>query len=198
MTSGVTERDRAKADRQAAILHEAARLFADRGFSGVSLEELGAAVGVSGPALYRHFANKQALLGAILVGVSERLLAGGRGVVERGGPPADQLRALIAFHVDFALSDADVIRVQDRDLASLSDEDRHSVRRLQREYVEVWIGILSALHPDRGRDELRVRAHACFGLINSTPHSVRALREEPGDGQVRGILESMALAALTA
>lgn len=198
MTSGVTERDRAKADRQAAILHEAARLFADRGFSGVSLEELGAAVGVSGPALYRHFANKQALLGAILVGVSERLLAGGRGVVERGGPPADQLRALIAFHVDFALSDADVIRVQDRDLASLSDEDRHSVRRLQREYVEVWIGILSALHPDRGRDELRVRAHACFGLINSTPHSVRALRDEPGDGQVRGILESMALAALTA
>jgi hypothetical protein len=60
----------------------------------------------------------------------------------------------------------------------------------------VWIGILSALHPDRGRDELRVRAHACFGLINSTPHSVRALRDEPGDGQVRGILESMALAAL--
>ena len=197
MTSGVTERDRAKADRQAAILHEAARLFAERGFSGVSLEELGAAVGVSGPALYRHFANKQALLGAILVGVSERLLAGGRGVVARGGAPADQLRALIAFHVDFALSDADVIRVQDRDLASLSDDDRHSVRRLQREYVEVWIGILSALHPDRGREELRVRAHACFGLINSTPHSVRALREEPGDGQVRRVLESMAQAALS-
>ena len=40
MTSGATERDRAKADRQAAILHEAARLFAERGFSGVSLEEL--------------------------------------------------------------------------------------------------------------------------------------------------------------
>ncbi|WP_374312254.1 TetR/AcrR family transcriptional regulator [Microbacterium sp.] len=197
MTSGVTERDRAKADRQAAILHEAARLFAERGFSGVSLEELGAAVGVSGPALYRHFANKQALLGAILVGVSERLLAGGRGVVAGGGSPADQLRALIGFHVDFALSDADVIRVQDRDLASLSDDDRHSVRRLQREYVEVWIGILSALHPDRGREDLRVRAHACFGLINSTPHSVRALREEPRDGQVRGVLETMALAALT-
>jgi AcrR family transcriptional regulator len=198
MTSGVTERDRAKADRQAAILHEAARLFAERGFSGVSLEELGAAVGVSGPALYRHFANKQALLGAILVGVSERLLAGGRGVVAGGGSPADQLRALIGFHVDFALSDADVIRVQDRDLASLSDDDRHSVRRLQREYVEVWIGILSALHPDRGREDLRVRAHACFGLINSTPHSVRALRARPGDDAVRSILESMAHAALVA
>jgi AcrR family transcriptional regulator len=198
MTSGVTERGRAKADRQAAILHEAARLFAERGFSGVSLEDLGAAVGVSGPALYRHFANKQALLGAILVGVSERLLAGGRRVVAQSAQPIEQLRALIAFHVDFALTDADVIRVQDRDLASLSDDDRYSVRRLQREYVEVWMAILAQLHPDRPDDELRVRAHACFGLINSTPHSLRALRDRPRDGDVRAILESMARAALTA
>ncbi|GAB2836624.1 TetR/AcrR family transcriptional regulator [Microbacterium insulae] len=197
MTSGVTERDRAKADRQAAILSEAARLFAERGFSGVSLEELGAAVGVSGPALYRHFANKQALLGAILVGVSERLLAGGRRVTTEHSSPLHQLEAIVAFHVDFALSDADVIRVQDRDLPSLSEEDRHTVRRLQREYIEVWVGILSALHPARSETDLRVRAHACFGLINSTPHSVRAQRTRPSDSAVRSILESMALAALT-
>ena len=197
MTSGVTERDRAKADRQAAILHEAARLFAERGYSGVSLEDLGAAVGVSGPAVYRHFENKQALLGAILVRVSERLRAGGRAVVEAGGAPEEQLRAIIAFHVDFALADADVIRVQDRDLASLRDDDRHTVRRLQREYVEQWIGILSRVHPERSESDLRVRAHACFGLINSTPHSSRGLRGAPADSTVRAILESMAFAALT-
>lgn len=198
MTSGVTERDRAKADRQAAILHEAARLFAERGYSGVSLEDLGAAVGVSGPAVYRHFENKQALLGAILVGVSQRLRAGGRAVVDTGGAPEEQLRSIIAFHVDFALADADVIRVQDRDLASLRDDDRHTVRRLQREYVELWIGILADLHPDHGENDLRVRAHACFGLINSTPYSSRGLRGAPADRTVRSILESMAFAALTA
>jgi AcrR family transcriptional regulator len=198
MARGLTERGRAKADRQTALLKEAARLFAARGFSGVSLEELGAAVGVSGPAVYRHFANKQALLGAILVSVSERLLSGGRAVVESGEPPLDQLRALIEFHVAFALADADVIRVQDRDLASLADEDRHAVRRLQREYVELWIGVLAAVHPDRPVNDLRVRAHACFGLINSTPHSVRALRDAPADEDVSQILESMALAALAA
>ena len=197
MTSGLTERDRAKADRQAAILHEAARLFAERGFSGVSLEDLGAAVGVSGPAVYRHFANKQALLGAILVGVSERLLAGGQEVLGRSDDPQEQLRGLVAFHVDFALSDADVIRVQDRDLASLSDEDRNRVRRLQREYVELWMGVLARLQPDRAESDLRVRAHACFGLINSTPHSMRGARQTASDRAVRPILESMALAALT-
>jgi len=198
MARGLTERGRAKADRQTALLKEAARLFAARGFSGVSLEELGAAVGVSGPAVYRHFANKQALLGAILVSVSERLLSGGRAVVESGEPPLEQLRALIEFHVAFALADADVIRVQDRDLASLADEDRHAVRRLQREYVELWIEVLAAVHPDHPVNDLRVRAHACFGLINSTPHSVRALRDAPADEDVSQILESMALAALTA
>lgn len=197
MPRGVTERGRAKADRHAAILQEAAALFAERGFSGVSLEDIGSAVGVSGPALYRHFTNKQALLGAILVEVSERLLAGGRAVVAAHDDAGQRLRAIVAFHVDFALRDADVIRVQDRDLASLSDEDRHTVRRLQREYVEVWIGVLTAVHPDRDEDDLRVRAHACFGLINSTPHSVRALRSRPGDRDVRGILQTMALAALT-
>ena len=197
MTSGITERDRAKADRQAAILHEAARLFAERGYSGVSLEDLGAAVGVSGPAVYRHFENKQALLGAILVRVSERLRAGGRAVVDAGGTPEEQLHAIIAFHVDFALADADVIRVQDRDLASLREEDRHTVRRLQREYVELWIGILSGLHASHSQSDLRVRAHACFGLINSTPYSSRGLRGTPADSTVRGILESMAYAALT-
>jgi AcrR family transcriptional regulator len=198
MTSGVTERDRAKAERQAAILHEAARLFAERGFSGVSLEEIGAAVGVSGPAVYRHFANKQALLGAILVRVSERLLSGGQQVVGTNGSPASRLESLIRFHVDFALTDADVIRVQDRDLASLSDADRHSVRRLQREYVELWTKVLAGIHPARPEADLRVRAHACFGLINSTPHSMRTLRSSPADSTVRGILESMAHSALTA
>lgn len=198
MTSGVTDRDRAKADRQAAILQEAARLFAERGFSGVSLEELGGAVGVSGPAVYRHFANKQALLGAILVRVSERLLRGGRQVIAENDSAPARLNALIRFHVDFALADADVIRVQDRDLASLSDDDRHTVRRLQREYVELWMAVLADLHPTRSEADLRVRAHACFGLINSTPHSVRRVRAAPADSTVRGILESMASSALTA
>jgi len=91
-----------------------------------------------------------------------------------------------------------VIRVQDRDLASLSEDDRHQVRRLQREYVELWMAVLAELHPTRSEADLRVRAHACFGLINSTPHSVRRVRASPSDSTVRGILESMAKSALTA
>ncbi len=193
-----TPRVRAKADRQAALLREAARLFAARGFDGVSLEDLGASVGVTGPAIYRHFSSKRALLGAILVRVSEELLDGGRTVEEETPDPTERLDRLIAFHVDFALSGADVIRVHDRELGSLSDADRRTVRTLQRTYVALWVDVLAQLHPERPRDDLRVRAHANFGLINSTSYSLRGVGDALPDGAVRGIIESMARAALAA
>jgi AcrR family transcriptional regulator len=190
VTEPVTLRSRAKADRRQALLDAAAALFAERGFTRVSLEDLGAAVGVSGPAVYRHFEGKQAVLGALLVGVSEGLATGGEGVVERATSDTAALSELIAFHVDFALSNANVIRVQDRDLDSLTEADRHSVRALQRSYVELWVDVLGRLQPDEDRTALRTRAHATFGLINSTPHSGRT-------NDTRPILERMALAALT-
>lgn len=193
-----TPRERAKADRHEALLRAAAALFAENGFDGVSLEDLGAAVGITGPAVYRHFASKRALLGRILLRASEDLLTGGRAVSAAHDDADGRLRGLISFHVDFALDAADVIRVQDRDLARLDEEDRHRVRRLQREYVEIWTDVLSDLHPHRSPGDLRVRAHAGFGLINSTPHSVRGLRDAPDDEAVRALLATMAHAALAA
>ncbi len=197
-----TDRSRAKASRRHSIVHAAAALFAERGFAGVSLEEIGAEVGISGPGLYRHFASKQALLAAVLTEASDGLLAGGRAVLADARPAhlssdgGEALRALIHFHVDFALGNADVIVVQDHDMASLTEGDRHTVRRVQREYVESWVAVLAGLWPDRARSELRVRAHAAFGLLNSTPHSARIHGGPPADDVVRGVLEEMAWRSL--
>lgn len=185
----MTTRARAKADRRAALLAAAARLFAERGFERVTLEDIGGAAGISGPAVYRHFAGKQAVLAAILLDASEGLLAGGRDVVGSHPDAAATLRELIAFHVEFAVSNAAVIRVQDRDLDSLADPDRRRVRALQRTYVELWVEVLARLDPSAPVATLRSRAHAGFGLMNSTPHSTTASRD---------LLAAMALAALRA
>lgn len=190
-TSG-TARGRAKAERRAALLTAAARLFALRGFEGVSMEDLGAAAGVSGPAVYRHFPGKHAVLASLLGGVSAELLDGGRTVVDQAADDEAALRGLVAFHVEFALADPDVIRVQDRDLEQLAEHDRRSVRTLQRRYVELWVDVLARLDPAADRPELRLRAHATFGLLNSTPHSARALPRT----RVEALLAEMALAAL--
>ncbi|UOQ89572.1 TetR/AcrR family transcriptional regulator [Agromyces endophyticus] len=192
----LTERGRQKADRRAAILAAAATLFAERGYAGVTIEDLGTAVGVSGPAVYRHFSGKAAVLAAILEGASRALLDGAERVLGEASAPDDALRALIAHHVDFALGEADVILVQDRELEQLDRGARHEVRLLQRRYVENWVDVLSRLRPDRAEAELRVRAHAAFGLLNSTPHSARIPGRRPAEGTVRGILEEMAWASL--
>ncbi|MGV8884770.1 MAG: TetR/AcrR family transcriptional regulator [Microbacteriaceae bacterium] len=189
----LTARSIAKADRRQALLDAAARLYAERGFTRVSLEDLGAAVGVSGPAVYRHFDGKQAVLAALLIEVSESLVEGGRHVIAAAPDSRAALDALIAFHVEFALSNSDVIVVQDRDLASLLDADNQTVRRLQRTYIDAWVDVLADIHPHAARADLRIRARATFGLINSTPHSARTAPRP----SVRTLLTAMALAALT-
>src|ERR1700710_2438438 len=189
-----TSRERAKADRRSALLHAAAKLFAERGFERVSLEDLGAAVGISGPAVYRHFPSKQAVLAALLIDVSRELVGGADSVISGASAPAAALRELIAFHVEFAITNPDVIVVQDRDLASLADDDRQTVRYLQRSYIESWVGVLADLDSSVPVGELRIRSRATFGLINSTPHSARTSSR----ASVRTLFESMALAALTA
>ncbi|MGO4385232.1 SACE_7040 family transcriptional regulator [Specibacter sp. RAF43] len=191
-----TKRSQAKANRRQVLLDAAATLFAQRGFNGVSIEDLGQAAGVSGPAVYRHFSGKQALLGALLVGVSEDLLAGGRDVMGRAHEDATALRELIAFQVNFALAKPDVIRVQDRDLDSLSPADRNRVRSLQRGYVELWVDVLGRLSPGRDTTVLRIQAHAVFGLINSTPHSVHMHGRPVGTAVAGPVLEAMAWAGL--
>ncbi|MGW8483675.1 TetR/AcrR family transcriptional regulator [Microbacterium sp. NPDC055903] len=195
MTTPITPRDRAKAERSDALLRAAAGLFAERGFSGVSLEDIGAAVGVSGPAVYRHFAGKQALLGALLIGVSRELVERGTSVSTSCAEGEERMRALIRFHVDFAVGNAEVIRVQDRDLAHLTDADRAEVRRLQRAYIDLWIAALAPLC-DAETDELRLRVQAGFGLINSTPHSTRSAARRRAS--TASVLAEMAFAALTA
>src|SRR5882757_330830 len=116
-----TRRSRAKSDRRSLLVAAAERLVAERGFLAVRLEDIGAAAGISGPAVYRHFPNKEALLVELLVGISQRLLDGGKAVAARAATPAEALDALIDFHLDFALGEPELIRIQDRDLENLPE-----------------------------------------------------------------------------
>src|ERR1043166_5891368 len=167
-------RSRAKSDRRGQLIAAAERLVAERGYLAVRLEDLGAAAGISGPAIYRHFPNKEALLVELLVGISQRLLDGGTAVVEQAPGPAAALAGLIEFHLDFALGEPDLIRIQDRDLAHLPAAAERQVRRAQRQYVEVWVGVLRELNPELAEADARLMAHAVFGLLNSTPHSMKS------------------------
>jgi len=177
--------------RRQQILDIAAGLFAQKGFHGVSVAELGAACGISGPALYKHFASKDAMLAEMLVSISERLLTEGTARARAAAHARPAVEALVEFHIEFSLSHRALIVVQDRDWSSLPDQARERVRRLQREYVEVWATELRRIHADLSADRARAMSHAAFGLLNSTPHSGLV-----PDDEMHDLLRSMALGAL--
>jgi len=180
---GVSRRDQ--------ILDTAAELFAARGYHGVSVADLGAACGISGPALYKHFASKQAMLAEMLVSISEELLRVGRERVHAATDASAAIAALVEWHVDFAVRRRPLIVVQDRDWEALPAEARERVRTLQRKYVDLWAAQLRLVHHDLDLPTARAMAHAAFGLINSTPHS--GLLPDAG---MRDVLGRMALGAL--
>lgn len=174
--------------RRQQILDTAAELFAARGFHGVSVGDIGAACGISGPALYRHFPAKDAMLAEMLTTISERLLEVGR---QRAETAEDPMRALVRWHLEFALEHQALIVVQDRDWTSLAPEAQEEVRRLQRAYIDLWVDRLRARRPDLGARQARARVQAVFGLLNSTPRSAHLPPQEMAD-----LLEHMALATL--
>ncbi|BDH03683.1 SACE_7040 family transcriptional regulator [Streptomyces seoulensis] len=186
--------------RRQQILREAARLFAERGFHGVGVDEIGAAVGISGPGLYRHFPGKDAMLAELLVGISGQLLTGARRrLAETDGHAgaSEVLDSLIEGHIDFALDDRPLITLHDRELDRLRDSDRKLVRQLQRQYVELWVGVVREVYPALTEPAARSAVHSVFGLLNSTPHLGRA-GTLPGRTVTAALLHRMARGAFAA
>jgi AcrR family transcriptional regulator len=189
----------APSTRREDLLNAAAELFAERGFHGVGVDDIGAAVGISGPGVYRHFPSKDAMLAEMLIRISEELLREGSRRVAEAPDPAAALDALVRWHVEFALSHPALITVHDRNLGNLPEAERRTVRRLQRLYVEQWVATIRRTAAGMGEAEARAAAHAVFGLLNSTPHSLK-----PADGRAsrtvhsRAVMRAMTVAALDA
>src|SRR5699024_6663696 len=91
---------------------------------------------------------------------------------------------------------------QERDLTAVEPGNQREIRRTQREYIDIWVRALQKLHPEETIDHLLIRAHALFGLINSTGHSIRGLtKPQQADDSlayVKHMLPQMAMAALHA
>lgn len=178
--------------RRQQIIDTAARLFAERGFHGVSVHDIGAACGISGPALYKHFAGKDDILGQSLTQISDRLLQEGRNRAAAAAGAGGALDALIDWHVDFALTSPELIVIQEREWRQLPPAARRRVRDRQLAYIDLWVGVVRQLRDDLTAAECRAAVRAVFGLLNSTPHSARI-----GAVAMRELLARMARAALT-
>jgi AcrR family transcriptional regulator len=151
--------------RREAVLDAAAALFLEHGFHGTSVDDLGAAAGISGPGLYRHFASKDALLMAVL----DRLWSQLKPALDRIPvlPPAEALDVLLEAHLDLALGQPDAVVLLIRELRHLPDDYRARSRRNHRRYVDAWAAAIQGVHPDLELDEARTVTLAVHGVIDS-------------------------------
>lgn len=166
MTSTERVRTRDPARRQR-ILDAAAELVARRGFHSVSLADIGAASGIVGSGVYRHFDSKAAVVVAVLEGALNRLLQHTAAIIDDGDDAATTLRALVAGQITFALEDRRPLQLYQREVHTLPEPDQRRLRRLQRLYVEEWVHALSEVRPDLSDTEARATVHACIGAIQS-------------------------------
>ncbi len=178
-------------ERREQILASAARLVADQGFHTVGVSDIGAAAGVSGAALYRHFANKSEILIALLDRVVDRLLEGAA-AASQGDDPHLVLTTLVAAHVDFAISEKAILAVYAQEAHNLPTVDRTRLRRKQRRYVEIWSAVYRRLHPSSSEKAARAVVEAVFGMLNSVPN----ISPDVGDEMIGRELRRLARTAL--
>jgi AcrR family transcriptional regulator len=182
------------------ILASAKELFEGRGFHGAGMDDIAAAAGVTGPAIYRHFPSKDALLVALFDQLAERLVSGVAGVrAGLGAGPSSEdtarqaLEALVHFHVRLALDERALIVVYISEERNLPEADRRRARRAQRTYVEEWAALLRPLRSDLSNEGLTTAVDAAIGLINSIGY-----RRSPGlpRPELERMLTGMTLVAL--
>jgi AcrR family transcriptional regulator len=180
------------APRRERLLGAAAALFSERGYHDVGIDDIGAAAGISGPGVYRHFASKQALLEALCDRAMTSMLDGARRLRAEHSDDRDALTALVDLHADFAVRNRVLLGVWLREQRALSDAVRRSLRRRQREYERVWRAAAGPLRDDLSDDEVAVLVSAALALLNSPAVSEATAPEDTG----RELLRRAALAAL--
>jgi|SRR6266540_2249453 len=182
-------RDPARKER---ILAAAADLVAHNGYHSVSMADIGAAAGITGSGIYRHFDSKPAVLVALFDRVIDGLLRDAEEIVQDVTDLRVALHRLIAGQVEFVVADRQLAQVYHHEINNLPEEDRRRLRRKQRLYLEEWVHLLAELRGDLSDAEARAVVHAAIGAIQSTLFHSVVLPED----QLRHVLGDSARAVL--
>ncbi len=179
--------------RRTVLLEVATELFSRQGYHAVGIDDIGAAAGVTGPAVYRHFQNKDAILRELCNTAMTELLAGARRAAQ-AGDPQHVLNALISVHAGFGSRHRRLVAVYVREHRALSQIALRALRRRQRDYEAIWSEALGQVRSDLGTAEIRGVVTAVLSLINAAAH----MPTELDDAAVERLLSAGAAAVLLA
>ncbi|MFE3060394.1 TetR/AcrR family transcriptional regulator [Nocardia sp. NPDC059239] len=154
------------ASRREVILVAAAKLFARNGFAGVSMDDIGAAVGIAGPSIYNHFHTKTDILVAAVFRGDEWLRIDMRRAFARATDPADGLHRLLLSYAAFVAENPELVQLLISETIHLPADARHRARESQHTYIDEWVTLLRRVHPDWDPTTARLRVQAAQTVLN--------------------------------
>lgn len=178
--------------RREELLSAATKLFRERGYRDVSMEDIGAAAGIAGPSVYRHFTGKADLLAAAGYRMADRLSMGARRAIETAQSPDQALSGLARSYVDIVWRSEDLLTVFASESVHMPDRDRKELIRVQRGYVAEWVTLLRTVAPRLAEPEARITVHAALTIVNDLTRTPR-IAVRPG---LVGELTGLAVAVL--
>lgn len=164
--------------RREALLAAATRLFSRRGYQTVTMEDVGAEVGVTSTAVYRHFASKSDLLTAVVARGSEALQLGLSRALSTAGTAQEGLDHVMTAYIDFAMAHRDLVGVLVAEVMNLPQPHRHRVRKAEHDYVAEWVRLLETTRPDLSPTAALFRIHAVLTVVNDVARTTH-LRQQP-------------------
>lgn len=176
--------------RERDILAAAERLFFERSFDGVGVDEIGRAAGISGSAIYSYFRGKDEILSALFGQALDSLQ---RHMGEPDPDPWLELDKIVRAFVELTAAREGLAAIWVREQRSLAETYRREHDRRHRYITERWADCLDRCYPGHTGDEIMTVTRGLQLLLMS-----EALRPPTGRRarDAESMLVSMALASL--
>jgi len=178
--------------RRERILAEAAKLIARHGYLGVNLADVGAAAGIVGSGIYRHFDNKISILVELFDRVVDRLIVDAEAALRVSDRPEATLAALVRGQVQFTISERALCRVYLQESHNLPEKDIRRLRWKQRHYIDLWQEALASVREDLSAAQVQMLVHAAIAVI----HSSLRYRNHLSEPELAAFLEQLACGML--
>jgi AcrR family transcriptional regulator len=135
-------RDEILAYKRERILEEAVKLFYERGFTGTTLDDIAAELGVTKPFIYTHFRGKVELLAALCKPTIEMSLDAIVNASARAGTPTERLRQAITDFTKVVLQRQPNIAIYFREEKNLSREALTEITALRKRFDHLLSALL--------------------------------------------------------
>lgn len=160
--------------RREAILSTATELFSERGFAGVTMDDIGSAVGITGPSIYKHFPAKADILAAALFRGDEWLRIDLNRILAQTQHPSDAMTQLVRAYAGFTFTNPHLMHVLVFESSHLTRKDHRQARAAQHAYIAEWAHLAQQIHPTWDIRSTRIRVHAAQVIINEIGIDARA------------------------